>query len=230
MSRRLLIVNADDFGRSPGVNRGIAYAHEHGIVTSASLMVRYPAAAEAAAYAAEHDDLSVGLHVDLGEWVFREGEWASVYELEPAADEVERQLEEFRRLTGSDPTHLDSHQHVHREEPSRSILLGLADELGIPLRHYSAVRHVGFFYGQDRDGSPLPDGITAAALVEIVTALDAGVSELGCHPGEADAELDSVYRSERAREVKALCDPIVRAALEREGIELCSFGDFAGRV
>src|SRR5437879_4472175 len=45
---RYLIVNADDFGRSPGVNRGIMSAYEHGIVTSASLMVRWPAAAEAA--------------------------------------------------------------------------------------------------------------------------------------------------------------------------------------
>lgn len=47
---RFLIVNADDFGQSPGVNRGIIEAHEHGIVTSASLMVRWPAATEAAAY------------------------------------------------------------------------------------------------------------------------------------------------------------------------------------
>ena len=47
---RRLIVNADDFGQSPGVNRGIIEAHQHGIVTSASLMVSWPAAAEAAAY------------------------------------------------------------------------------------------------------------------------------------------------------------------------------------
>ena len=45
---RFLIVNADDFGVSEGVNRGIARAHEDGIVTSASFMVR-PWAAEAAA-------------------------------------------------------------------------------------------------------------------------------------------------------------------------------------
>ena len=56
-----LIVNADDFGQSPGVNRGIIEAHEHGIVTSASLMVRWPAAASAAAYAREHARLGLGL-------------------------------------------------------------------------------------------------------------------------------------------------------------------------
>ncbi len=50
-AKRYLIVNADDFGLSEGVNRGIIRAHEQGIVTSASLMVRGAAAAEAARYA-----------------------------------------------------------------------------------------------------------------------------------------------------------------------------------
>ena len=47
---RFLIVNADDFGRSPGVNRGVLLAHERGIVTSASLMVRWPSAIMVAAW------------------------------------------------------------------------------------------------------------------------------------------------------------------------------------
>jgi predicted glycoside hydrolase/deacetylase ChbG (UPF0249 family) len=50
-TNRYLIVNADDFGQSHGVNRGVIEAFENGIVTSASLMVRWPAAVEAAAYA-----------------------------------------------------------------------------------------------------------------------------------------------------------------------------------
>ena len=53
---RLLIVNADDFGLSPGVNAGVIEAHERGIVTSASLMVRWPRREQAAAYALEHRD------------------------------------------------------------------------------------------------------------------------------------------------------------------------------
>ena len=48
---RILIVNADDFGQSPGVNAGVIEAHERGIVTSASMMVCWPAAAGAADYA-----------------------------------------------------------------------------------------------------------------------------------------------------------------------------------
>src|SRR6266446_1898300 len=101
---RRLIVNADDFGQSPGVNRGIIAAHERGIVTSASLMVRWPAAAAAAAYASTHPELSVGLHVDLRELIYRDGSWAVVYEVVPVddraavAEEVGRQLDAFRRL------------------------------------------------------------------------------------------------------------------------------------
>ena len=51
MNQRVLIVNANDFGRSPGVNQGVTWAYEPGVVTSATLMVRWPAAVEAAAYA-----------------------------------------------------------------------------------------------------------------------------------------------------------------------------------
>ncbi len=131
-SRRFLIVNADDFGLSEGVNRGIIEAHEHGIVTSASLMVLKPAAASAAAYGRKEPRLSLGLHLDLGEW-FHDGEvWIQrdlVVPLEDhavVAEELARQLWSFRRQVGRDPTHLDSHQHVHKNEPVRSAALDLA--------------------------------------------------------------------------------------------------------
>src|SRR5215210_6058372 len=95
---RFLIVNADDFGQSPGVNRGVIAAHERGIVTSASLMVRWPAAAEAAAYARARPGLSVGLHVDLGEWVYRDGAWAARYEVARADDRAAVAAELARQL------------------------------------------------------------------------------------------------------------------------------------
>src|SRR6516165_8990020 len=162
MSRaRNLIVNADDFGQSAGVNRGIITTHERGIVTSASLMVRWPGAAAAADYARAHPELSLGLHLDLGEWSYQAERWVQLYEVVPTADraavaeEVQRQLTIFRRLVGRDPTHLDSHQHVHRDEPVRSILLELAGALAVPLRHYCpAVRYCGDFYGQAAKGFP----------------------------------------------------------------------------
>ncbi|MBA2449837.1 MAG: ChbG/HpnK family deacetylase, partial [Chloroflexi bacterium] len=78
-----MIVNADDFGFSPGVSRGIVAAHERGIVTSASLMVRWPAAVAAAAYGRAHPALSVGLHVDLGQDAYRDGRQVTLYRVIP---------------------------------------------------------------------------------------------------------------------------------------------------
>ena len=61
---RRLIVNADDFGRSPGVNRGIVEAHRHGIVSSATLMANLPWSAAAASLADSVPSLGVGLHLN----------------------------------------------------------------------------------------------------------------------------------------------------------------------
>src|ERR1051325_5406080 len=135
---KYLIVNADDFGQSQGVNRGIIEAYEKGIVTSASLMVRWPAVEEAVAYSQKRNDISLGLHLDLGEWIYREDNWEPLYEVVPrddaamVADELRRQVSSFQRMTGKSPTHLDSHQHVHMEEPARSIVRQIAEELGVP--------------------------------------------------------------------------------------------------
>ncbi|SRR5260370_41363005 len=231
-TNRYLIVNADDFGLSPGVNQGIIHAHQHGIVTSASLMVRWPAAKAAADYAAAHPRLSVGLHLDLAEWVYRDEQWVARYQVVPADDEsavageVAHQLESFRQFLGKDPTHLDSHQHVHRNEPVLSIMKRLAQELSVPLRSFNPqVRYRGDFFGQTGEGEPYPEGISLAGLLKTLSSLPVGVTELGCHPGE-DEHLDSVYRVERMQEVEVLCDPRVREALAATNIHLCSFADY----
>ena len=227
--KRYLIINADDFGQSPGINRGILAAHQGGVVTSASLMVRWPAAAEAAASAREHPALSLGLHLDLGEWAYRDGDWAPLYEVVPlgdaaaVAEEVTAQLAAFRRLAGADPTHLDSHQHVHLREPVRSVVVEVARRLGVPLRRCTPqVHYCGDFYGQTAEGTPLPEVLSVEGLTAILRRLPPGITELGCHPGEGDAP-DTMYRGERAHEREVLCDPRVRAALAAERIELGSF-------
>jgi chitin disaccharide deacetylase len=228
---RYLIVNADDFGLSTDTNRGIIEARERGIVTSASLTVRYPAAAAAAEYSKQNPGFSLGLHVDLAEWEFRNGEWRCIYEVVPVNDaaavtaEVQKQLATFRELVGSSPTHLDSHQHVHRDEPVRSVLAAVARELKIPLRNFNReVRFFGGFYGHMQKGYPFPEGISVENLLRILESLPSGITELVCHPG-LDAALNSPYRSERLEEVKTLCDPRVSAALQTNGIKRISFSE-----
>jgi len=229
---KYLIVNADDFGQSSGINRGIIEAHEHGIVTSASLMTRWAAAGEAALYAREHPELSVGLHLDLGEWVCRAGTWVQLYSVISlddklaVEDEISRQLEVFHHLIGRYPTHINSHQHIHMREPVRSVALEVCQKLGIPLRDLSPpAYYFTKFYGQTAEGVSFPDCISLRRLIEIISTLRVGLTVLTCHPGYAD-DLETMYRTERRDELRVLCDPRVQTTIDALGIRLCSFNDW----
>ena len=228
---RFLIVNADDFGQTAGLNRGIIEAHQCGIVTSASLMVRYPMALEAANYARAHPELSVGLHFELTEWRYAGGEWQQAYQTADARDavairdELERQFARFEELLGREPTHLDSHQHAHLTEPLQSITRAAAERLGIPLRGLTpAVTYCGSFYGQDATGVSYPQHIALSHLIEVIKTLPVGWTELGCHPGYGEG-LDSVYLTERENELRVLCSQEARDEIERQDVRLCSFHD-----
>jgi predicted glycoside hydrolase/deacetylase ChbG (UPF0249 family) len=230
-STRRLIVNADDFGLSPGINRGVAEAHEHGVVTSASLMVCWPDAPPAAASAKRWKGFSIGLHVDLGEWTYRDGDWRPYYERVPIGDdeavaaEIDAQLNAFRALVGRHPTHLDSHQHVHLKEPVRHLMLERAERLGVPIRGLRGdVRYRGTFYGLHRDGKPQPGAISCEGFLHAASMPGDTLVEVGCHPA-AEVDFESMYALERVDELRVLCDPRLRAALSEAGFELASFHD-----
>ena len=225
-----LIVNADDFGQCEGINRGVIFAHEHGIVTSASLMVRYPAAAAAGAYAQSNPSLGIGLHIDLGEWQLQGGEWIARYEVvdlnssSEVESEIRTQLGLFRRLIGRSPTHIDSHQHIHLRKELLPVFKSISRSCNVPLRHTDRrVRYCGAFYGQDKSGGEYNIGVSAPRLNSILNSLLPGTTELACHPG-FDIDVSTMYRLQRDLEVQALCDPEVRTAIRRRGIELVNFG------
>ncbi len=228
-SLRYLIVNADDFGISSGTNQGILRAHRHGVVTSASLMVLRTAARQAAEYAAENPLLSVGLHVELGEWNFAGNQWRSVHtavDLRDAASvgkELHRQLNMFTELMGRPPTHLDSHQHMHMNAEILPIFRSVAEALEIPLRScHPAVQYRGAFFGADENMTPRPDFVSSANLIRLIQQIPVGITEFGVHPG-LDLALDSEYCAVRPAEVEALCSPEVRKVIDESGIILTSF-------
>jgi predicted glycoside hydrolase/deacetylase ChbG (UPF0249 family) len=226
---RHLIVNADDLGLSAGTNAGIFGAHERGIVTSASLMVLQSGAEAAVRLASTHPRLAIGLHLDLGQWDYANGEWRAAYlrcdhdDATAVRAECRLQLEAFRALLGREPTHLDSHQHVHNSEPAASAAVAIAEEIGVPLRGHR-VRYEGGFYGQTGKGEAFPEGITPSHLAALICALPAGWTELGCHPGVGVGG-ESSYGHERELELQALCAPSVADALEQARVRLRSFAD-----
>ncbi len=227
---RFLVVNADDLGLSEAVNGGIFAAHAGGIVTSASLMVRQGAAAAAAEGVAGHPELAVGLHLDLAEWTYANGEWTQAYRRCDTGDrdevvaECRAQLERFRALLGRDPTHLDSHQHTHMSEPVAAVAARLAVELEVPLRD-RGIPYEGGFYGQSGKGEPFPEGIAPARLMGLIRSLPPGWTEIGCHPAAGPVPA-STYDVERQLELATLRDAEVHETLEASGVLLRSFGEW----
>jgi predicted glycoside hydrolase/deacetylase ChbG (UPF0249 family) len=220
---RHVIFNADDFGASPGLNRGIIECHTNGVVTSTSLLVHGAAALGAARLAAGHPGLAVGLHWDL------DGVRApAIDRSDPLAvrTELERQLELAVALLGREPTHLDSHHHVHGAPDIEPSARQIADRAGLPLRGLGVVRYIGGFYAQWIPGVDELEHVSVDALTAILRdEVGEGWTEIGCHPGHVDADLRSSYRAGRQAELATLTDPRVRAAIDTLEISVASFAD-----
>jgi predicted glycoside hydrolase/deacetylase ChbG (UPF0249 family) len=210
---RNLIVNADDFGASEGVNRGILECHVDGVVTSASLMVDGSAAREAAQAVRDHPGLSVGLHfVDDGDDVARA---------------LTRQLHLFERLVGRPPTHVDSHHHFHRNDDVFPRFCALLEPLGVPIRGDGRVAWIGGFYAQWEEGVTNLEYVSVASFERLLREeVRAGWTELACHPGYRSAGFRSSYFVEREAEVRTLTDARVQEAIGELGIQLANYAEF----
>ena len=216
---RALIVNADDFGLASGVNDGIIEAHHAGVVTSGSLMVERPSAAEAAGLARRHPALSVGLHFD--------DHRAAAGELDDpswTAREFARQLERFRALVGAEPTHVDSHHHVHLDARRIATFKRLVAPLAVPLRGAGRVAYIGAFYARRHGGGTELERVGRRSLLGLIESqTGAALSELGCHPGRVSDDLTSSYLREREAELQTLTSPGLRQAIEDLGVRLVSY-------
>jgi chitin disaccharide deacetylase len=224
---RYVVFNADDFGASSGVNRGIVEGHRNGVVTSASLMVTGRAADEGRRLAGEHPELAVGLHFDV--W----GEDERAFDLgdeRGVRREFRRQLDAFGDLMGASPTHVDSHKHAHLDPRAFEIVTHEVAELGIPVRGDGRVCFVGGFYAQWEWGQTDLEHVSFGALEGILRdETPEPWTEVSCHPGYVSADFTSVYLAEREAELATLCDPAVRVLLGELGLTLASFADVPAR-
>ena len=150
---RRLIVNADDFGYTSGVNRAIVEAHSSGVVTSSTLMANGAAFAEAAQLAKTVPNLSVGCHIVLtdGDPVlpatqissltssshFRDGMVAFAARAiagDMNADEITAEATaQIRKIqsAGIAVSHIDTHKHTHLFPKILRPLLRAATDCGV---------------------------------------------------------------------------------------------------
>ena len=253
---RRLVVNADDFGFTRDVNAGIAEAYQRGILTATTLMANGEAFEDAVRQAGENPGLDVGVHLvlvgmpglpaTLGDCV------RAVYSggLE-VYGEFARQV---RKVIGAGirPTHLDTHKHTHLLPPVLRAVCTVAEEFGIewvrtpgdfPFAYgrkgvvsaamrwrqwgmrreirAAGLRHTDWFTGFSWTGA-----FTEKELVRLMAGLPEGVTELMCHPGNLEGELETAgtrLKGSRVLELRALTHPAVREAMEAGGVELVGY-------
>ena len=150
-----LIVNADDFGLTENVNKGILDAHREGIVTSTTLLANGMAFETAVAASERFHRLGIGVHLNLTEGmpiadatlirtlVDRGGRlymtpvrlWAGIAAGQVSLSDIEFELRaQIKKVirAGIRPTHLDGHKHVHVLPPVSEVVIRLAKEFRIP--------------------------------------------------------------------------------------------------
>ena len=153
---RLLIVNADDYGLTEGISRGILHAHRQGIVTSTSVIAVGPAYPKVARWLEDEDELGIGVHLaavgedpplltarEIPSLVCKRGHLCESYSefvgravlgrINPEELRLEfaAQLESVLEH-GLPITHLDAHQHLQLWPSVCSVVIDLAERYGIP--------------------------------------------------------------------------------------------------
>lgn len=244
-----LIINADDFGYSKGVNYGIIDAHQNGLVTSTTMMANMPAAEHASKLAFENPDLSVGIHfvltcgapVSTGvpSLVDEYGNFKrlSVFEKDGSInpEEVEKeyraQLERFLSF-GLKPSHFDSHHHMHMHDLVYPVFEKLAKEQGVPIRisspnpnhpsyKYKTTKYFDYsFYNSEENA------ISVDLLIHILKKCSQfETSEIMSHPAFLDQALlnGTSYALPRALEHQILTSKEVRRAIEDLNIKLINY-------
>ena len=241
-----LIVNADDFGLSKGVNLGIVEAFNNGIVTSTTLMMNMPEIEHALYLLKENSNLAVGIHLvattgrpicdsvpsliqDNGKF-HSSSDIAKYARVEDIKKEFICQIEKFFSL-GITPTHIDSHHHIHMSEQILTIVLDLAKKYNLPVRlgnndiltkqNYKEVKTTRYFsdafYGKD---------LTSDKLLEVLKLAESyDTVEVMTHPAYVDQALldGSSYVIPRCKELEILTDSKILSYVEEHKVELINF-------
>ncbi|MFP2561912.1 chitin disaccharide deacetylase [Enterobacter ludwigii] len=248
----LLIVNADDFGLSKGQNYGIIEACRRGVVTSTTALVNGDAVEHAAQLSREVPALGVGMHFvltlgmplspmpgltrdgQLGKWIWEQAEQGTL-PLEEITRELDCQFNRFVDLFGREPTHIDSHHHVHMIPALFPSVAEFAQRKGVAMR---VDREVQALHGLSLSSVSTTDGFSSAFYGdEISEALFLQVLDESATRGERSLEVmghpafvDNIVRKSaycwpRLAELDVLTSASLKYAIAERGYRLGTFED-----
>lgn len=203
---KYLVVNADDFGYSPSVNKGIVEAHKKGIVTSTSVMVDAIASEEAKALT-QFNDLSIGLHF-------------AVKDFNHVQNEFKRQLEKFISIVGTNPDHIDTHKLAATDKGFKDLLSEYSRQNNIPIRQFGFAKFIDSFFGMHSH-----DDVSVGRLKSAIDQATDDYNEIMCHVGYSDDYLrqHSSYNDMREQELRVICDPEIKQYITEKGLKLCNW-------
>lgn len=244
---KYLILNADDFGLSPSVNRGILEAYQTGTITSTTLMANMPGFDEAVRITKAEPGLGVGLHFNLsygrplsdpskvptlvgtdGAYTYRPDQTTITWTAEDVQTELEAQWKRFL-ATGLFPTHIDSHHGVHSFEPGLTLVTELCLRNNIPMRKPKFFPSTMDQYPSTTDELVFDEyfhGDGKWRLLRHLSELQDGVTEFICHPGYVDEHVRAIspWTDVREVELSVFTDAEVAQAIREAGIKQTDFG------
>ncbi len=223
-----LIINADDFGYRKEINRGVVYAHQNGLVTSASLFVEKDGTQEAVAQAKANPSLGLGIHLDMDKFFEVDHHLGTIAGMLPDApsqdtirDEARRQLDKYYSF-GFSADHLDSHHHAHLHPYIFSIMCQLAKEYKIPV-----VRIFSKHFAEQLDFDKAKKILSDNGIKSVDHFIEGWywgnvdepyeAAELMTHPGYGE-----IWRE---AELAHCCQPQLRQYFVDQNIELLRFSD-----
>lgn len=229
-----LIINADDFGLSKGINKGIIEAYQAGLISSTTIMINMPYAEEAISKLKENTSLGLGFHINLTQGspicnnvsslvdengIFHKHRKIENGEIDISYEDAYREIKaQIDKLLSYEVRidHLDYHHFIHLNQSIRKALINLALEYKLPLRTVDSnfrdeVRISGIKTPDEFSFDFYDDGAKLESIVNFVEKHnDSNSIEIVTHCGYVDEDMKErtsyVLREVELDELKKLKD------------------------
>ena len=212
--KKQLIINADDFGIHEAVNLAVYRGFESGILTSTSIMAGGDAFSSAVRLSREMGNIGIGIHLTLV------GTLTTVL---PA--------EEVPTLTWEKGVLCKDYLELILRDMKGLIIRSMAGTglAFIARRHRSVLKQMNvktndYFYGMLYGGH-----LTEDRIINLLSRVKSGVTEIMCHPSSNEQEMDRQFRwgYHGESELQALLSTTVKEKIDEESIDLISYRDVA---